>query len=43
MPSYSHSLDARDRWAVVYYLRALEISQSIEINRLPKEMQEAVP
>jgi mono/diheme cytochrome c family protein len=43
MPSYAFELDVRDRWAVIFYLRALQLSQSIEIDRLPKEMREAVP
>lgn len=34
MPSYEWALDARDRWAVVAYLRALEMSQAVQLDAL---------
>jgi mono/diheme cytochrome c family protein len=27
MPSYAHSLTVKDRWAIVLYVRALQLSQ----------------
>ena len=35
MPSYALELPYDERWAVVAYLRALQLSASIEIDRLP--------
>jgi mono/diheme cytochrome c family protein len=34
MPSYAWALAARDRWAVVAYLRALEMSQMVRLDDL---------
>ena len=34
MPSYAWALGARDRWAVVAYLRALEMSQMVRLDDL---------
>lgn len=39
MPSYARALDPRERWAVVAYLRALQLSQSVELVRLPERYQ----
>jgi mono/diheme cytochrome c family protein len=39
MPSYSHELPVRDRWAVVGYLRALQRSQSSLLSQLPAAEQ----
>jgi mono/diheme cytochrome c family protein len=43
MPSYAAELSPEERFAVVSYLRALQLSQSIEIEKLPVEMREALP
>ena len=47
MPSYAAELPARDRWAVVSYVRALQLSQSVPLDELPptlrEEAQKALP
>ncbi len=35
MPSYASHLSPQDRWAVVAYLRALQLSQSVKVADLP--------
>jgi mono/diheme cytochrome c family protein len=35
MPSYARVLPAADRWAVVYFVRALQTSQRVELAKLP--------
>ena len=35
MPSYASVLSAGDRWAIVAYLRALQLSQSVKVADLP--------
>jgi mono/diheme cytochrome c family protein len=38
MPSYSYQVPrAEDRWAIVAYIRALQLSQHAELNALPEE------
>jgi mono/diheme cytochrome c family protein len=37
MPSYSEQMNARDRWAVVAYLRALQLSQNAPLDVVPAE------
>lgn len=37
MPDYSDQLDTQDRWAVVAYIRALELSRSTALNDAPPE------
>jgi mono/diheme cytochrome c family protein len=39
MPSYRDRLTERQRWAVVAYLRALELSQAAPLARLPARDQ----
>lgn len=39
MPPYSTQLSARERWAVVGYLRALQLSQARTIDSLPADLQ----
>ncbi len=34
MPSYASQLTVEDRWAIVAYLRALQISQSTRLDAL---------
>jgi len=44
MPSYAAQLDIEDRWAVVAYVQALQLSQSVELAELPAQLQvEAEP
>jgi mono/diheme cytochrome c family protein len=44
MPSYATQLDVEDRWAVVAYVQALQLSQSAKLAELPEELQlEAEP
>jgi len=40
MPSYAHSLSVHDRWAVVGYVRALQLSQHAPAAELPAEMRQ---
>ena len=39
MPSYASELPVRDRWAVVAYLRALQLSQHVALDRLPDDLR----
>jgi mono/diheme cytochrome c family protein len=39
MPSYAHSLSVHDRWAVVAYVRALQLSQHAAVEELPAELR----
>jgi mono/diheme cytochrome c family protein len=39
MPSYAHSLSVHDRWAVVAYVRALQLSQHATVDQLPEELR----
>ncbi|HEY2406739.1 MAG TPA: cytochrome c [Polyangiaceae bacterium] len=39
MPSYAGMLDVRDRWAIVAYLPALDLSQSARVSDLPASMR----
>lgn len=44
MPSYAAQLDVTDRWAVVAYVKALELSQEVALTELPATWQtEAKP
>ena len=44
MPSYAAQLAIEDRWAVVAYVQALQLSQSAKLAELPDELQvEAEP
>ncbi len=40
MPAYSGALTARERWAVVGYVRALQRSQSARLDALPAPVQQ---
>lgn len=42
MRSYADVLPPGDRWAVVAYLEALELSQSVRLDQLPPRLQEEV-
>ena len=37
MPGYAAQIDAYDRWAIVAYIRALQLSQSVDLNTLAPE------
>ena len=37
MASYSAELNTRERWAVVAYLRALQLSQAAPLDRAPPD------
>jgi mono/diheme cytochrome c family protein len=40
MASYAAELDVRERWAVVAYLRALQLSQSASVDSLPAPVRQ---
>jgi mono/diheme cytochrome c family protein len=40
MPSFAPMLDADDRWAVVAYLQALQLSRSVRVSDLPEAMRQ---
>lgn len=37
MPSYAHQIPVRDRWAIIAYLRALQLSQNADVTDLTPE------
>ena len=39
MPSYSGQVPASDRWAIIAYIRALQLSQHATINDVPPDMR----
>lgn len=44
MPSYAESLSLEDRWAVVAFVRALQLSQNVPLAELPAPLrEEALP
>jgi hypothetical protein len=42
MPSYDGQISARDRWAIVAFIRALQLSQHFPENQLTPEMRSQV-
>jgi len=40
MPSYATQLSVEDRWAVVAYVRALQLSQHASVDQVPPEARE---
>ena len=42
MPGYSSQIEARDRWAVVAYVRALQLSQNAELEMVPEDKRESL-
>jgi mono/diheme cytochrome c family protein len=40
MPSYAIELNPRERWAVVAYVRALQLSQSVSLDALPAQYRD---
>ena len=43
MPDYAAQIPVRDRWAIVAYVRALQLSQSVPIAELPSDVRKKVP
>jgi hypothetical protein len=43
MPSYASALTVEERWAVVAYLRALQLSQRERYDALPPEDRARLP
>jgi mono/diheme cytochrome c family protein len=41
MPDYAHNLTPGERWAIVGYLSALQLSQSVKLDELPPELRTA--
>ena len=39
MPSYERDLGAQERWAVVAYLRALQLRQAVSLDALPHDLR----
>ena len=39
MPSYERDLPTDDRWAVVAYLRALQLRQAVSLDALPGDVR----
>jgi mono/diheme cytochrome c family protein len=37
MPSYANQLAEHDRWAVIAYIRALQLSRNARLDQLPPE------
>lgn len=42
MPSYAPELSVEDRWAVVAYVRALQLSQHARLDQLPPDARDAL-
>jgi mono/diheme cytochrome c family protein len=42
MPSYAGQISPRDRWAIVAYVRALQLSQHFPVDQLTPEMKKDV-
>ena len=43
MPAYGTQIEVKDRWAIVAYVRALQVSQSIEVEKLPASLERQLP
>ncbi len=42
MPGYASQIKARDRWAIVAYVRALQMSQNASIDLVPQDRREEI-
>ncbi len=42
MPSYAQQIKPRDRWAIVAYLRALQLSQHADLKSLPQQERDTI-
>jgi hypothetical protein len=40
MPSYSSQIPVRDRWAIIAYIRALQLSRNAKVTELPPSVQQ---
>ena len=40
MPSYAYQIQARDRWAIVAYVRALQLSFNAALSDVPPDEQQ---
>ena len=43
MPSYSYQVKPEDRWAIVAYIRALQLSQHARAEDLPQDLRSQLP
>jgi hypothetical protein len=43
MPDYAAQIPPRDRWAIVSYVRALQLSQNASINDVPPDARAKIP
>ena len=41
MPDYASQISPEDRWCIIAYIRALQLSRSVNLKDLPKDAQEA--
>ena len=42
MPGYAAQIDTYDRWAIVAYIRALQLSQNVDLNTLAPETRREI-
>jgi mono/diheme cytochrome c family protein len=42
MPSYANQIPVRDRWEIIAYIRALQLSQNVNVNNLTPAERQAV-
>jgi mono/diheme cytochrome c family protein len=40
MPSYAQQVPVRDRWAIVAYVKALQLSQHADVSQLPADLRQ---
>jgi mono/diheme cytochrome c family protein len=40
MPSYAQQVPVRDRWAIVAYVKALQLSQHADASQLPADLRQ---
>lgn len=40
MPGYANQVPAHDRWAIIHYLRALQLSQGADMADVPRELRD---
>ena len=41
-PAHARQIGVADRWAIVAYVKALQLSQGVEASSLPTELQESL-
>ena len=42
MPSYANRIDVSDRWAIVAYIRALQLSQNAQWDDIPVDQRDSL-